>query len=129
MKYSFGNFVRDTIARYLGLPESCVDPSQRLREDLGLFPLDVVLVALCLEDVARVRFPVERLESAHTVEELTRLLWSCRFTSPIRASEVAECERDVEHRRARGGTHPAHVQEAVDHSGEAPVRRLASGAR
>src|SRR5262249_36579921 len=79
MKSSFGSFVRLSVARYLGVPERSVDAAHRLREDLGLLPLDLVLVVISLEDVASSRFPVERLDSVHTVEELTRMLWSCRF--------------------------------------------------
>ena len=78
MKYSFGSFVRHAIATHLGLPDECVEPAQRLREDLGLFPLDVVLVTLSMEDVAGIGFPVERLDSVRTVEELSQLLWACR---------------------------------------------------
>ncbi len=81
MKYSFGSFVRHAIASHLRLPDVCVEPSQRLREDLGLLPLDLVLIALSLEDVAGIRFPIERIESVCTVEELTRFLWSCRYGS------------------------------------------------
>ena len=79
MEYSFGNFVRQAIARHLAMPASCIEPSQRLREDLGLFPLDLVLVTLSLEEVSNARFPVERLDTVYTVEELTAFLWSCRY--------------------------------------------------
>jgi hypothetical protein len=37
-------------------------------------PLDVVLIALRLEDVEGVELPIERLEHVHTVAELTALL-------------------------------------------------------
>src|SRR5512146_2050359 len=84
MKDSFANLVRHAVARHLGIPDDCVDPSHRLREDLGLLPLDLVLVALCLEDVASTRFPVERLDSVGTVEALTGFLWSCRCAAPTR---------------------------------------------
>ncbi|HVW24244.1 MAG TPA: hypothetical protein VHC69_02690 [Polyangiaceae bacterium] len=93
MKYSFANFVRQGIARQVGLPEHCVEPAQRLREDLGLLPLDLVLVTLSLEDVANARFPVEHLDSVKTVGELTWFLWSCRCAAPSdpRRSPNNEC--------------------------------------
>ena len=38
MKCSFGNLVQHAIRRHLGMQESCIEPSHRLREDLGLYP-------------------------------------------------------------------------------------------
>jgi len=93
MKYSFGNLVRHAIARHLGIAEECIEPSQRLREDLGLHPLDLVLVALCLEEVAHARFPVEGLDAARTVEELTGFLWSCRCARPSELVMAAPAPR------------------------------------
>lgn len=93
MKYSFGNLVRHAIARHLGVREECIEPSQRLREDLGLHPLDLVLVALCLEEVAHARFPVEGLGTVYTVEELTGFLWSCRCARPSELAMPAPAPR------------------------------------
>ena len=96
MEYSFGAFVRQAIARHLAMPANCIEPSQRLREDLGLFPLDLVLVALALEDIANARFPIERLGAVYTVEELTDFLWSCRARqSSIRERVVSRPDAPV----------------------------------
>lgn len=104
MKRSFGTFVRYAIARHLGLPESCIEPSQRLRDDLGLLPLDLVLVALRLEDLVNTRFPVDRLSYIHTVEELTELLWSCRCARPTDPRGVAELDGEGRRRIPRRGS-------------------------
>ena len=88
MSYSFANLVRSGIARHIGIPEHCVEPAQRLREDLGLFPLDVILVTLGLEDVVNASFPVEHLDSVKTVQDLTWLLWSCRCGAPTSSSSL-----------------------------------------
>ena len=109
MKYSFANFVRDGIARHIGLPEQCIEPAQRLREDLGLFPLDLILVTLGLEDVANARFPVERLDSVKTVGELTWLLWSCRcstWVDPHDADGVLARQLEAEPRALAHGAAP-----------------------
>ncbi|HEX4473652.1 MAG TPA: hypothetical protein VH142_01170, partial [Polyangiaceae bacterium] len=62
------------LADHLGWPEGQIHPALELRRDLNLLPLDLVLIALRLEDVASMHFPAERLDSVATVSDLVRLL-------------------------------------------------------
>lgn len=68
------DFVRRTIARHLGVRMSAVQPFHHFRRDLRLQPLDIVLVALAIEDVEDVELPIDELESVATVSDLTRLV-------------------------------------------------------
>ncbi|MBX3264256.1 MAG: hypothetical protein KIS78_28155 [Labilithrix sp.] len=58
------------LALHLGIDPDEVDPSHRLDEDLGLDPLDLVLVVLRLEELGDVEFPVADLEGLRTVDDL-----------------------------------------------------------
>jgi hypothetical protein len=51
--------------------------------------------------------------------EFTGFLWSRRRAAPTGARNVAERERDLADGCSRSGTHAAHVEKAVDESGEA----------
>ncbi len=77
MERPFDSLVRHRIAAYLSLPLEAVEPVQRLRRDLGLLPLDLVLIALSLEDVASARLPIEHLDSVETVGQLASFLRRC----------------------------------------------------
>ena len=82
-KDSFDATVRKTIAHHVGLDPAQVEPALSLTNDLGLDPLDLVLIALRLEDIEQIDFPIEQLGTVHTVGELTRL-----FQAWIQASEL-----------------------------------------
>jgi hypothetical protein len=49
---------------------------QHLQRDLGLFPLDLIVVALELEEGIEAPFPVGLLECVDTVGDLVRLAWA-----------------------------------------------------
>jgi acyl carrier protein len=70
--------VHALIASHLKVDEAMVEDSVRL-DDLGLDPLDLVLVVVRLEDLDRGAgdFPVAALEKARTVGDLVTLveLW------------------------------------------------------
>jgi acyl carrier protein len=69
---SINAVVRESLARHLDRDESTIRPSQRLDEDLDLTPLELVLVALDVEEIEDVTIPLEQLEAARTVGELLR---------------------------------------------------------
>jgi acyl carrier protein len=68
------DIVRHALARYLCTPAEVILPELHLRADLGLDPLDVVLVVLRLERMVGREFPMALLEIIHTVDELNRLV-------------------------------------------------------
>ena len=82
MNTPFEVTVRSAIARHLSVDVSQIVPILHLRNDLGLHPLDLVLIALRLEDMEQIDFPIEQLGSVETVGELTAL-----FRSWIAASD------------------------------------------
>jgi acyl carrier protein len=70
--------VREVVARHLDVDVSEVDPLGHLRVDLHLDPLDLVLIALRLEDLERREFPIHRLEFVETVTDLADVVESMR---------------------------------------------------
>lgn len=62
-----------------------IEESDRLEHDLGLDPLDLVLVVLRLEELGDAEFPVADLEGIRTVGDLTALVrvW-CRGPETLR---------------------------------------------
>ena len=68
--------VRRALAAHLGIAAEEIDESQDLEQGLGLDPLDLVLVALRLEDLGEVliEFPVADLAGVATVADLTAMV-------------------------------------------------------
>lgn len=62
--------VRFALAFHLEIDIAEVHLAQRLEEDLGLDPLDLVLVVLRLEELGDIEFPVADLEGIRTVSDL-----------------------------------------------------------
>jgi acyl carrier protein len=62
--------VRASLARYLGVDPSKIRAAHRLEEDLGVTPLELVLVALDVEEREHVTLPFDQLARVYTVEEL-----------------------------------------------------------
>jgi acyl carrier protein len=66
--------VRYALAQHLGADVDEIDADHLLDEELGLDPLDLVLIALRLEELGEVEFPVAELETITTVGELTEMV-------------------------------------------------------
>lgn len=65
-----------SLALHLNVDPSAIHPLMSLDEDLGLDPLDLVLVVLRLEELGEAEFPVADLESIHSVNDLADLVRS-----------------------------------------------------
>ncbi len=65
--------VREIIAAHLELPPQAISPEQHLERDLELKPLDVVLLALKLEDQAQEPIREDELDQLETVDDFARL--------------------------------------------------------
>lgn len=70
--------VRMALAQHLASDPETITTTDRLYEDLGLDPLDLVLVVLRLEEIEKAEFPVADLESVVTVDDLAEVVrgWS-----------------------------------------------------
>ncbi|MBX3192409.1 MAG: acyl carrier protein [Labilithrix sp.] len=66
--------VQNALACHLRTPEASFDAALELERDLGLDPLDLVLIALGLEEAVGVEFPVALLEGVRTVGDVARLV-------------------------------------------------------
>jgi acyl carrier protein len=64
------DLVLETVAQHLLVGVKDVALSQHLRDDLDLDPLDLVLIALRLEDILAVEFPISALDSIESVGDL-----------------------------------------------------------
>jgi len=70
--------VRFALALHLSVDPEQIGPEHRLEADLGLDPLDLVLVVLRLEEIEDAEFPVADLEAVRTVADLVGVVrgWS-----------------------------------------------------
>jgi acyl carrier protein len=66
--------VRRTITKHLGIQPDAIRPFHDLRRDLHLQPLDLVLIAIALEDAQRIELPIAHLDAVATVAALTALV-------------------------------------------------------
>ncbi len=76
MNDSLTEVVRSAVAQHLDIEPSLVRSWHRFERDLGLHPLDVILIALELEEIEEVELPIDHLDELRTVAELTVLLRS-----------------------------------------------------
>jgi acyl carrier protein len=83
MRDSFHDLVCAAIARHLDVDPRAIEAAHRLDRDLALSSLDLVLIALRLEEREQIEFPVGALASVATVGELTSLVRSW-----VQASEI-----------------------------------------
>jgi acyl carrier protein len=68
--------VRTVIALHMQVSPATITYRSHLQRDLELDPLDLVLIALRIEDIKAVEFPIARLEGAQTVADLTKIVRS-----------------------------------------------------
>lgn len=66
--------VRAAVARHATLLIEDIDASLHLERDLELDPLDLILIAMRVSDIAEIDFPMHRLEAVATVGELVDTL-------------------------------------------------------
>jgi acyl carrier protein len=71
------DLVRSALCLYLDRDTKSVHGSDDLESDLGMTTLDVVLVALHLEDLMAVELPIEKIEDVHTVTDFVRFIDTC----------------------------------------------------
>lgn len=84
--------VRFALALHLEAEPYEIEEHQRIEEDLGLDPLDLVLVVLRLEELGEVEFPVAELEGIRTVGDLVAVVR--RWCGEEEEDEEADEEED-----------------------------------
>lgn len=72
--HNVNEVVRGLLAHHLNRHPASILASQRLGRDLDVTPLELVLIALDLEDIAGVAVPIEQLGQVDTVGELMSFL-------------------------------------------------------
>jgi acyl carrier protein len=70
MKHSIETAVLHAVAAHAELKANEVRLHQHLERDLHMLPLDLVVIALTLEDEEHFAFPFERLAEVRTVRDL-----------------------------------------------------------
>ena len=68
------DLVRRTVARHLDVRAAAVESAHHFEQDLSMKPLDIVQVALALEDMENIVLPIAELYTLTTVSDLTRLV-------------------------------------------------------
>jgi acyl carrier protein len=68
------HLVLDVVATHMLMETDELTPSLRVRDDLDLDPLDLVLIALRLEDALGVEFPIGQLENVASVGDFAIVL-------------------------------------------------------
>lgn len=89
------DLVRHALALHLEVPAASLKLGDRLAEDLGLDPLDVVLVTLRLEELESVELPVAALETVETVGDLAAFVRRRASSRPPARSYVASLPKAV----------------------------------
>ena len=81
------DFVRIALALHVDRDPESIRPDMWLERDLGLDPLDLVLIVLRFEEVAAVELPVVELDTIRTVADLDELVR--RWLGPRNERETA----------------------------------------
>jgi acyl carrier protein len=103
MAYPPVNLVRAVLGNYLDLNPAEIDANAHLERDLGLEPLDLVLVVFRLEEeFADAEFSISDLDGVVTVSDFEALV--CEW---LRDAPVDDVDDDARTERARlgSGTH------------------------
>jgi len=107
MAYLPNNFLRAALANYLDLVPSAIAGDAELSRDLGLEPLDLVLVLYRLEQFADVDLRVSDLEKALTVDDFERIVFGW-------LRESISDDDDLPTEPSRSGTHVIGADENVE---------------
>lgn len=119
--------VRFALALHLEAEPYEIEEHQRLEEDLGLDPLDLVLVVLRLEELGEVEFPVADLEGIRTVGDLVAVVrrW-CGEEEEEEEEEERSAARNQDRIRTIPAPHP-NAPERRKELGAPTVRRVMVG--
>jgi acyl carrier protein len=74
MKRSVDELVCEVVARHLDVEPRTITLRTTVDRDLALDALDLVLIAIRIEEMSGIEFPIARLESVRTVADLTKIV-------------------------------------------------------
>ncbi len=74
MNGSLTRRVCDVVARHLQVEPNAIDARKTLQKDLELDPLDLVLIALRIEELEQIEFPIAHLEHVRTVGDIVTIV-------------------------------------------------------
>jgi acyl carrier protein len=80
--------VRSVVARHLQVAPATITARMHLVRELELDPLDLVLIAIRIEALEGVEFPIARLEGTVTVGDLVGIVRTMRAAKMRRAEEA-----------------------------------------
>jgi len=125
------DLVRFALALHLGILPEEIHEHQALERDLGLDPLDLVLVVLRLEELnaedTTIEFPVANLEGLLTVNDLTDVVRAWRY-GPLSKRPTMIPQAPPPPPRPASGFHligSTDQEEEDDIDEAAPTRRMA----
>ena len=105
MAYPPVNLVRAALGNYLDLKPTDIDTNAELERDLGLEPLDLVLIVFRLEEFADAEFSISDLEGVVTVGDLEALVREWLREAPFDDADDDVQEETTERVRPGSGTH------------------------
>ena len=89
------NSVRVALGAYLDLKPTDIDTNAELEKDLGLEPLDLVLIVFRLEEFADAEFSISDLEGVVTVGDFEALVSEWLREAPTDDDEPRERRPDL----------------------------------
>jgi acyl carrier protein len=98
MSDSLSDTVRCAVAQHLDVGSGEIRPAHRFERDLGLHPLDIVQIALRIEEVEDIELPIDALDAVHKVADLTMLLRTA-ITNDVYAANDNGTRRHRRHPR------------------------------
>jgi len=78
VRESLDELVRTVVARHLQVSPTTLTARTHVHRDLELDPLDLVLIALRIEGLEGMEFPIARLERVRTIADLVGIVRTMR---------------------------------------------------
>ena len=83
MNDSLNRLVCEVVARHLQVEPRAIDAKTMVQQDLELDPLDLVLIALRIEELEQIEFPIAHLEHVRSVGDIVEI---------VRAAHASEAD-------------------------------------
>jgi acyl carrier protein len=101
MNDSLTDIVRAAVARHLDVEPAAVRAWHRFERDLGLSPVDVILIGLDLEEIEDIELPIDRFYDLRTVAELTALVRAVARNDASKSDDQSDVRLGAGHASAK----------------------------